>query len=82
MGAAFSLLTSDPQLRWLGPEKGVIAIATGAVSNALWDLFARSRRKPLWKLLADFSPEELVRATAVRYITDALTPVEALAMLK
>ena len=82
MGKTWDFLLSDPQLRWIGPEKGVIHIATGAVDNALWDLFARARRKPLWKLVADFSPEELVRATAFRYITDALTPEEALRMLK
>ncbi|KAL5480675.1 hypothetical protein ACEPAI_9615 [Sanghuangporus weigelae] len=82
MGQAFSFLLSDPQLRWLGPEKGIIHIATGAVSNALWDMFARSRKKPLWKLVVDFTPEEFVRATTFRYITDAITPEEALEMLK
>ena len=50
MGAAWSWLTADPQLRWIGPEKGVIALAIGSVLNALWDMFARSRGKPLWKL--------------------------------
>ncbi|KZV95721.1 enolase C-terminal domain-like protein [Exidia glandulosa HHB12029] len=82
MGAAWNLLTADPQLRWIGPEKGVIHIATGAVDNALWDLYARSRKKPLWKLIVDMSPEEIVRSTAFRYITDAITKEEALAMLK
>lgn len=82
MGKTWDFLLSDPQLRWIGPEKGVIHIATGAVDNALWDLFARSRKKPLWKLIVDFTPEEFVRATAFRYITDAITPEEALTMLK
>ena len=66
----------------IGPEKGVIHIATGAVANALWDLFAKSRKKPLWKLIVDMTPEELVDATTFRYITDVITRDEALAMLK
>jgi len=82
MGKAWDYLLADPQLRWIGPEKGVIHIASGAVNNALWDLFAKSRKKPLWKLIVDFTPEELVRATAFRYITDAITREEALQMLK
>jgi len=82
MGKAWELLVADPQLRWIGPEKGVIHIATGAVDNALWDMYARSRQKPLWKLVVDMSPEELVRSAAWRYISDAITKEEALAMLK
>jgi len=82
MGKTWDYLSSDSQLRWIGPEKGVIHIALGAVNNALWDMFARSRKKPLWKLVVDMTPEELVNATAFRYITDALTREEALAMLK
>ncbi|KAF8311002.1 enolase C-terminal domain-like protein [Clavulina sp. PMI_390] len=82
MGKLWSYLTADPQLRWIGPEKGVIHIATGAVNNAVWDLYAKSRRKPLWKLIVDFTPEELVRSVAFRYISDAITPEEALVMLK
>lgn len=82
MGKAWDFLLADPQLRWIGPEKGVIHIATGAVDNALWDIFAKSRKKPLWKLIVDFTPAELVSATAFRYITDAITPEEALAMLE
>ncbi|KAH9971337.1 enolase C-terminal domain-like protein [Lactifluus volemus] len=82
MGKAWDYLVADPQLRWIGPEKGVIHIATGAVDNALWDLYARARQKPLWKLLVDMSSEELVRSATFRYITDAITPGEALAMLK
>ncbi|KAI0697037.1 enolase C-terminal domain-like protein [Cytidiella melzeri] len=82
MGDTWEYLCADPQLRWIGPEKGVIHIALGAVNNALWDMFARSRGKPLWKLVVDMSPEELVNATAFRYISDAITKEEALARLK
>jgi L-fuconate dehydratase len=82
MGKTWDYLVGDPQLRWIGPEKGVIHIATGAVDNALWDLYARARKKPLWKLLVDMSPEELVKSATFRYITDAITPDEALAILK
>jgi len=56
MGKTWEYLNADPQLRWIGPEKGVVHIALGAVDNALWDLFARSRKKPLWKLVVDFTP--------------------------
>ncbi|KAF8918125.1 enolase C-terminal domain-like protein [Mucidula mucida] len=82
MGKTWDFMMSDPQLRWIGPEKGVIHIASGAVNNAVWDMYARSRKKPLWKLVVDFTPEELVRSAAWRYITDAITKEEALAMLK
>jgi L-galactonate dehydratase len=60
----------------------VIHLALGAVVNALWDLWAKSVNKPLWRLVADFTPEEFVRCIDFRYITDAITPEEALAMLK
>ncbi|KIM19361.1 hypothetical protein M408DRAFT_235207 [Serendipita vermifera MAFF 305830] len=82
MGKTWEYLVADPQLRWIGPEKGVIHIATGAVDNALWDMYARARNKPLWKLVVDMSPGELVSAATFRYITDAITPAEALEMLK
>ena len=82
LGAFFRLLTSDSQFRWLGPEKGVIHLATGALVNAVWDLYARVEGKPLWKLLADMSAEDLVRTIDFRYITDALTPDEALHLLR
>jgi L-fuconate dehydratase len=75
-------ITGDSQLRWLGPEKGVIHLATAAVVNAVWDLWAKVEGKPLWKLLADMSPEDLVACIDFRYITDALTPAEALAILR
>ncbi|MCL6274917.1 L-fuconate dehydratase [Muricauda sp. 2012CJ35-5] len=76
------LIVGDSQLRWLGPEKGVIHLATGAVVNAIWDLYAKINNKPLWQLLADMSPEELVRCVDFSYITDAITPEEALEILK
>jgi len=82
MGKTWTYLVGDSQLRWIGPEKGVIHLATAAVDNALWDMYARSRKKPLWKLVADFTPEDFVRSTAFRYITDVITPEEALQMLK
>ncbi|KAJ7432176.1 enolase C-terminal domain-like protein [Mycena galericulata] len=82
MGKTWDFMMADPQLRWIGPEKGVIHIASGAVNNALWDMYARSRNKPLWKLVVDFTPEELVNSAAFRYISDAITKEEALAMLK
>jgi L-fuconate dehydratase len=75
-------LTSDSQLRWVGPEKGVLHLATAAVVNAVWDLYAKTEGKPLWQLLAGLSPEELVRCIDFRYLTDALTPDEALALLR
>ena len=82
LGAFYRQLTSDTQFRWLGPEKGVIHLAAGALINAVWDLYARVEDKPLWKLLADMDAEEIVRAIDFRYITDALTPEEALHILR
>uniref|UniRef100_A0A8C5C4S6 L-fuconate dehydratase n=1 Tax=Gadus morhua TaxID=8049 RepID=A0A8C5C4S6_GADMO len=78
----YRLLTSDGQMRWIGPEKGVIQLATAAVLNAVWDLWARAEGKPLWKLLVDMSPEQLVSCIDFRYITDALTEQEALDLLR
>src|SRR6266576_913000 len=71
-------LVSDSQLRWLGPEKGVIHLATAAIVNAVWDLYARLEGKPLWKLLADMTPEQLVACVDFRYIEDALAAEKAL----
>lgn len=82
MAGFWRMVTSDSQLRWVGPEKGVIHLATAAVVNAVWDLYAKVAGKPLWKLLADMTPEELVACIDFRYITDALTPDEALAILR
>jgi L-fuconate dehydratase len=76
-GEFWKRLTGDSQLRWLGPEKGVIHMATAAVVNALWDLWAKLASKPLWKLLADLSPAQIVELVDWRYLTDALTPREA-----
>jgi L-galactonate dehydratase len=81
-GATWRYLVSDSQLRWIGPEKGVIHLALGAVVNALWDLWAKTLGKPLWRVVAEMIPEEVVRCIDFRYITDALTPEEALALLK
>ncbi|MBE1204431.1 L-fuconate dehydratase [Aminobacter carboxidus] len=82
MGAFWRHVTSDSQLRWIGPDKGAIHLATGAVVNAVWDIWAKLVGKPVWKLVADMSPEELVRCIDFRYITDCITPDEALAMLR
>ena len=81
-GEFWKHLTGDSQLRWLGPEKGVIHLATAAVVNALWDLWAKLEGKPLWKLLADLSPAQIVEMVDWRYLTDALTPDEARARLE
>jgi len=81
MAAFWRMITGDSQLRWLGPEKGVIHLATGAIVNAVWDLYAKVENKPLWKLLADMSPAEIVSCIDFTYITDAITPDEALALL-
>ena len=82
MAGFWKMITSDSQLRWLGPEKGVIHLATGAIVNAVWDLYAKVEEKPLWKLLADMTPEELISCVDFSYITDALNKKEALEILK
>src|SRR5215467_13418839 len=82
LGGLWRRLVTDSQLRWLGPEKGVIHLATAAIVNAVWDLYAKLEGKPLWKLLADLPPERLVDCIDFRYIEDALTPDEALELLK
>jgi L-fuconate dehydratase len=82
MGGFWRQLVGDSQLRWLGPEKGVIHMATAAVVNAVWDLYAKVEGKPLWKLLADLTPEQIVGLVDFRYLTDALTPEEALEILR
>ncbi|MDH6220708.1 L-fuconate dehydratase [Streptomyces pseudovenezuelae] len=81
-GALYRDLIGDSQLRWLGPEKGVMHMAIGAVVNAVWDLAAKRADKPLWRLLADAEPEWLVGQIDFRYLTDALTPEEALEILR
>jgi L-fuconate dehydratase len=82
LGAIYRELQSDSQLRWLGPEKGVVHLALAAVMNAVWDLAARKARKPLWRLLAEMTPEELVDAADLRYLSDALTRDDALSLLR
>ncbi|MFM8334839.1 MAG: fuconate dehydratase, partial [Opitutaceae bacterium] len=81
-GEFWKHLTGDSQLRWLGPEKGVIHLATAAVVNALWDLWAKIERKPLWKLLSDLTPAQIVEMVDWRYLSDALCPDEATARLE
>ncbi|WP_338629920.1 enolase C-terminal domain-like protein [Yersinia enterocolitica] len=76
------LVAGDCQLRWVGPEKGVIHLATAAIINAIWDLWAKKEGKPVWKLLADMSPEQLVNCVDFTYLTDVLTPEEAITMLR
>jgi L-fuconate dehydratase len=75
-------LTADPQLRWIGPEKGVIRMATGAVVNAVWDLRAKLAGVPMWRLLAQMPADELVQCVDFHHISDALTPQEAHAILE
>ena len=75
-------VTSDSQLRWIGPDKGAMHLATGAVVNAVWDLLAKEAGKPVWRLVAEMSPEEIVRIVDFRYLTDAITPEEARAILR
>jgi L-fuconate dehydratase len=82
MAAFWREITSDSQLRWLGPEKGIMHMSTGAVVNAVWDLWAKAENKPLWKLLADMSPEEIIACIDFRYISDAITPADALNILQ
>lgn len=82
MGRFWRHVTSDSQLRWIGPDKGAIHLATGAVVNAVWDLWAKMEGKPVWQLVSEMSPEEIVKLIDFRYLTDALTPVEALDILR
>jgi L-fuconate dehydratase len=81
LGGFWRDLVGDSQLRWIGPEKGAIHLATAAVVNAAWDLVAKRAGKPVWRLLADMSPAEIVALVDFRYLTDALTPGEALEIL-
>jgi len=75
-------VTGDSQLRWLGPDKGVMHLATGAVVNAVWDLRAKEAGVPLWRLIADMSPEQILAEIDFRYLTDVVTPAEALELLR
>jgi L-fuconate dehydratase len=82
MGALWSDLVGDSQLRWIGPEKGVIHLALAAIVNAAWDLVAKAEGKPLWRLLADMTPDEIVECIDFRYIDDAITPAEVAAVVE
>ncbi|MEO3853833.1 enolase C-terminal domain-like protein [Acrocarpospora sp. B8E8] len=82
LGGLYREIMSDSQMRWLGPEKGVVHLAAAAVLNAAWDLAARSAGKPLWRLVSDMTPAELVAACDFRYLTDVITPDEAVEMLE
>jgi len=82
MRAFWRRITGDSQLRWIGPEKGAIHLATAAIVNAVWDLWAKVEGKPLWRLIAAMTPEEIVSCVDFRYITDALSPAAALAILR
>jgi L-fuconate dehydratase len=82
MAGFWRRLTGDTQLRWIGPEKGAIHLATAAVVNAVWDLYAKVEGKPVWKLVADMTPEQIVACIDFRYLSDALTPAEALDILR
>jgi L-fuconate dehydratase len=82
LGALYKDMVNDSQLRWLGPEKGVMHMAISAVVNALWDLKAKRAGKPVWRLLSEMSPEEIVDLIDFRYLSDALTPEQALHILK
>src|SRR5450432_2362016 len=81
MGAVYRRLTADSQLRWLGPEKGVVHLSVAAVLNAAWDMVARRADKPLWRLLAEMTPRQLADVADLRYLSDVLTRDEAEAML-
>ena len=82
LNALYLQLSGDTQFRWLGPAKGVIHLACGALLNAVWDLYAKAERKPVWRLLADMTPEQVIAAIDFRYIADALSPSEALEILR
>ena len=81
-GKFWKYVTGDSQLRWLGPDKGAVHLATGAIVNALWDLYAKAENKPLWRLLADLSPSQLVKCIDFTYLSDVLQPNEALQILE
>ena len=82
MGTFWRRVTGDSQIRWIGPDKGAVHLATAAIVNAVWDLWAKSEGKPVWRLVADLTPAEFVRLVDFRYLTDALGPEEALDILE
>jgi L-fuconate dehydratase len=82
MAGFWRMITGDSQLRWLGPEKGIMQLALGALVNAVWDLYAKAEKKPVWQLIAGMTPEQFLALIDFTYISDAITPQEALALLK
>ena len=82
MGKTWRYMVSDSQYRWIGPEKSVTHLAVAGVLNAVWDLWGKILKKPVWKIICDMTPEEIVRCIDFRYITDAITPEECLEMLQ
>jgi L-fuconate dehydratase len=82
MGRFWRHITGDSQLRWIGPDKGAIHLATGAVVNAVWDLWAKEAKKPVWQLVGEMTSEEIVKLIDFRYLTDAITPDEAIDILR
>jgi len=82
MGRFWRHITGDSQLRWIGPDKGAMHLATGAVVNAVWDLWAKEANRPVWQLVAEMTSEEIVKLIDFRYLTDAITPNEAMDILK
>jgi L-galactonate dehydratase len=82
MGKTWRYMVSDSQYRWIGPEKSVTHLAVAGVLNAVWDLWGKIIDKPVWRIVCDMSPEELVRCIDFRYITDVITPEESIDMLR
>jgi L-galactonate dehydratase len=82
MGKTWRYMVSDSQYRWIGPEKSVTHLAVAGVLNAVWDLWGKVLRKPVWQIVCEMTPAEIVRCIDFRYITDAITPEEAVAMLE
>jgi L-galactonate dehydratase len=81
MGKTWRYMVADSQYRWIGPEKSVTHLAVAGVLNAVWDLWGKITNRPVWKIVADMTPEDFVKCIDFRYITDAITPDEAVAML-
>lgn len=82
MGKTWRYMVSDSQYRWIGPEKSVTHLAVAGVLNAVWDLWGKILQKPVWRIVADMTPEEIVQCIDFRYITDVITPEESVEMLK
>ncbi|KAA8649911.1 hypothetical protein EYZ11_001150 [Aspergillus tanneri] len=82
MGKTWRYMVSDSQYRWVGPEKSITHLAVAGVLNAVWDLWGKILEKPVWKIVCDMSPEEIVRCIDFRYITDVITPEESIKMLE